>query len=102
MPNVATSASCSCADPSVPLPGTVEPIERANVAADACPEGTGGRYRPSDPPATIRIDALRPLIGISTSEVRSPDHAHPVPQGDPRASELALGRAYMQAVEGAG
>jgi putative glutamine amidotransferase len=45
---------------------------------------------------------MRPLIGVTTSEVRSPERATPIPEGEPRVRELALGLTYMRAVEAAG
>lgn len=45
---------------------------------------------------------MRPLIGVTTSEVRSPQRATPIPEGEPRVRELALGLTYMRAVEAAG
>lgn len=45
---------------------------------------------------------VRPLIGVTTSEVRVPDHVEPLPQSDPRRSEMALGMKYLVAVEQAG
>ena len=44
----------------------------------------------------------RPLIGVSTSEVRTADHVHPAPQSEPMRRELALGLAYLEAVDRAG
>lgn len=45
----------------------------------------------------------RPLIGVSSSELRHPERVEPVPQGEPpRQRELALGLAYLGAIEGAG
>ncbi|MDQ3935725.1 MAG: gamma-glutamyl-gamma-aminobutyrate hydrolase family protein [Actinomycetota bacterium] len=44
----------------------------------------------------------RPLIGISTSEVRGPDEFKPKPQGDPPRKDLALGYRYFEAIERAG
>jgi len=44
----------------------------------------------------------RPLIGVTTSEVRLREHAHPLPEGDPAQPEMALGMVYMRAVEAAG
>ena len=41
----------------------------------------------------------RPLIGVTTSEVRMPDHSDPLPQGDPRRAEMALGMKYLVAIE---
>ena len=44
----------------------------------------------------------RPLIGVTTSEVRVPDHVDPLPQSDPRRAEMALGMKYLIAIEHAG
>jgi putative glutamine amidotransferase len=44
----------------------------------------------------------RPLIGITTSEVRRKQDAKPLPQGDLRQPELALGVVYSRALEDAG
>jgi putative glutamine amidotransferase len=44
---------------------------------------------------------VRPLIGITTSEVRVPDHVTPAPQADPPRREMALGMKYTMAVEAA-
>jgi putative glutamine amidotransferase len=43
-----------------------------------------------------------PLIGVTTSEVRVPDHVDPSPQADPRRREMALGMKYLVAIEQAG
>jgi len=45
---------------------------------------------------------VRPLIGVTTSEVRVPDDVHPLAQSDRRQTEMALGMKYMVAVEKAG
>jgi putative glutamine amidotransferase len=45
---------------------------------------------------------VKPLIGITTSEVRIPDHVSPAPQSDPPRREMALGMKYTMAVEAAG
>jgi putative glutamine amidotransferase len=45
---------------------------------------------------------MRPLIGITTSEVRVPDHVSPAPQADPPRREMALGMKYTMAIEAAG
>jgi len=45
---------------------------------------------------------MRPLIGVTTSEVRTPERATPIPEGEPRVKELALGLTYMRAVEAGG
>ncbi len=44
----------------------------------------------------------RPLIGVTTSEVRVPDHVDPLPQSDPRRTEMALGMKYLLAIDRAG
>ena len=44
----------------------------------------------------------RPLIGVTTSEVRLAEHADPLPEGDPPQREMALGMVYMRAIELAG
>ena len=44
----------------------------------------------------------RPLIGITTSEVRRKKDARPLPYGDLKQPELALGVVYARAVEQAG
>jgi putative glutamine amidotransferase len=46
--------------------------------------------------------SVRPLIGVTTSEVRVPDHVDPLPESDPRRREMALGMKYLVAVEAAG
>ena len=44
----------------------------------------------------------RPLIGVTTSEIRVPDDVEPLPQSDRRQTEMALGMKYMKAIEEAG
>jgi putative glutamine amidotransferase len=44
----------------------------------------------------------RPLIGVTTSEMRVPRRTHPLPEGDPPQAEMALGIVYARAVELAG
>jgi putative glutamine amidotransferase len=44
----------------------------------------------------------RPLIGVTTSEVRRKKDVKPLPQGDLQQPELALGVVYARAVEQAG
>ncbi len=45
---------------------------------------------------------MRPLIGVTTSEVRLAEHSDPQPEGDPPQREMALGMVYMRAIELAG
>jgi putative glutamine amidotransferase len=44
----------------------------------------------------------RPLIGVTTSEVRRKASAQPLPEGDLRQPEIVLGMTYARAVERAG
>lgn len=44
----------------------------------------------------------RPLIGLTTSEVRGQDEFKPTPEGDPPRKDLALGFKYFEAIERAG
>jgi putative glutamine amidotransferase len=44
----------------------------------------------------------RPLIGVTTSEVRPKERVHPVPEGEPAAVEMALGITYLKGIEAAG
>ena len=48
------------------------------------------------------MTAPRPLIGVTTSEVRIAAATRPLPEGDPPQREMALGMVYMRAVEQAG
>lgn len=45
---------------------------------------------------------MAPLIGISTSELRTPPHVDPLAESDPARRELALGLDYPRAVDAAG
>jgi putative glutamine amidotransferase len=44
----------------------------------------------------------RPLIGVTTSEVRRSEGVRPTPQGEPPDVEMALGLKYLRAIEAAG
>jgi putative glutamine amidotransferase len=44
----------------------------------------------------------RPLIGVTTSEVRTAEDVRPVAEGEPPRREMALGLTYLQAIERAG
>ncbi len=44
----------------------------------------------------------RPLIGVTTSEVRAAERISPTPEGEPRGREMALGLPYLQGLEAAG
>src|ERR671911_2247624 len=43
-----------------------------------------------------------PLIGVTTSEVRRPEIAHPLPESEPPQPELALGMPYVRALARSG
>jgi len=47
-------------------------------------------------------DPVRPLIGITTSEVRPLTYAHEAPLDEPFRAEMALGVTYTNALEAAG
>jgi putative glutamine amidotransferase len=51
---------------------------------------------------TVGGGEQRPLIGVTTSEVRPAEQIDPTPQGEPPGHEMALGLTYMRAVERAG
>lgn len=44
----------------------------------------------------------RPLIGVTTSEVRRAESINPTPRGEPPRVEMALGLTYLRAIEAAG
>lgn len=44
----------------------------------------------------------RPLIGVTTSEVRRAETVKPTPEGEPPRHEMALGLTYLWAIESAG
>lgn len=46
--------------------------------------------------------SARPLIGLTTSEVRSAGRSTPTPEGEPVSCELALGVEYVRAIDAAG
>jgi putative glutamine amidotransferase len=48
------------------------------------------------------VSGRPPLIGVTTSAVRLPTDARPLPEADPPMPELALGMVYLRAVERAG
>ena len=52
--------------------------------------GEGGRTR------------ARPLIGVTTSEVRRAETVEPTPEGEPPRHEMALGLTYLRAIEANG
>jgi putative glutamine amidotransferase len=44
----------------------------------------------------------RPLIGVTTSELRPAERVNPVAEGEPRGTEMALGMPYLRGIEAAG
>ena len=46
--------------------------------------------------------AVRPLIAVTTSEVRRSETVSPTPEGEPPSHEMALGLKYLTALEAAG
>ena len=44
----------------------------------------------------------RPLIGVTTSEVRVAEAVEQTPEGEPPRREMALGLRYASAIEAAG
>src|SRR3954452_16747923 len=44
----------------------------------------------------------RPLVGVTTSEVRRAERTHPLPEGEPPQHEMALGMPYVRALARAG
>jgi hypothetical protein len=61
----------------------------------AQPHETQGRRASSMP-------VERPLIAVSTSEIRRSQAVAPTPQGEPPQHEMALGLKYLRAIEAAG
>jgi putative glutamine amidotransferase len=50
-----------------------------------------------------RLGAMvRPLIGVTTSEVRRSSQVRPTPHGEPPRREMALGLTYLRGIERAG
>jgi putative glutamine amidotransferase len=48
------------------------------------------------------VSSARPLIGVSTSELREAGTVRPLAQGEPRQHEIALGLTYPEAVDDSG
>jgi putative glutamine amidotransferase len=44
----------------------------------------------------------RPLIGVTTSELRPKEQVHPIPEGEPPAVEMVLGITYLNGIQAAG
>ncbi len=50
----------------------------------------------------MEMPAARPLIAVTTSEVRRSETVSPTPEGEPASHEMALGLKYLKALEAAG
>ena len=48
------------------------------------------------------VSNARPLIAVTTSEVRTAETVRVTPHGEPPQHEMALGLKYLRALEGAG
>ncbi len=55
-----------------------------------------------DPVSSRGVADARPLIGVTTSEVRRAETVQPTPEGEPPRHEMALGLTYLRAIEAAG
>ena len=90
--------SCSCTVPDHPrvLPGglTRFAIDEGAMVVNSSPERRIQGH--------MGAAMSRPLIGVTTSEMRLPRHTNPLPEGDPPQAEMALGIVYARAVERAG
>ena len=62
----------------------------------------GGTLRGLQGPAGDITNEPQPLIAVTTSEVRRSETVSPTPEGEPPSHEMALGLAYLQALEAAG
>jgi putative glutamine amidotransferase len=51
---------------------------------------------------TFRRMLSRPLVGVTTSEVRRAERTRPLPEGEPPQHEMALGMPYVRALARAG
>lgn len=51
---------------------------------------------------SLASQSERPLIGVTTSEVRPAERVTPLAEGEPRGHEMALGLPYLSGVEAAG
>src|SRR5947209_20627973 len=64
--------------------------------------GDSRNMRGNDRRAGYLGPPVPPLIGISTSEMRSPERTRRLAESDPPERELALGLSYPKAIELAG
>src|SRR5215510_4497038 len=51
---------------------------------------------------TVMRMPVRPLVGVTTSEVRRAERTRPLPEGEPPQHEMALGMPYVRALARAG
>ncbi len=59
-------------------------------------DGTSGHL------GSLRGMECRPLVGVTTSEVRQAQNTQPLPEGEPPQHEMALGMPYVRALARAG
>ena len=59
-------------------------------------------FLPATLPGSMDSPDARPLIAVTTSEVRRSEAAPLTPEGEPAQHEMALGLKYLQALEAAG
>jgi putative glutamine amidotransferase len=60
------------------------------------------RMDTEDEEPQARTDEVRPLIAVTTSEVRTARSVTSTPEGEPPHEEMALGLRYLKAIEAAG
>ncbi len=85
-------------------PGAGEPIVNSSRGG-GCKDtwvisSAGGAMRPRR--RSLASRRQRPLIGVTTSEVRPAERVEPLPEGEPRGKEMALGLPYLRGLEAAG
>ena len=76
-----------------------QPPRRAGLT---CRPACAGVANSRDVPHAGLMFSRQPLVGVSTSEVRSPGDRELVSQGEPARTELALGERYLDAIRMAG
>jgi putative glutamine amidotransferase len=60
------------------------------------------QVEPIEPHRAVRVSEPRPLIAVTTSEVREAKAVTPTQHGEPPQLEMALGLKYLRAIESAG
>jgi putative glutamine amidotransferase len=67
-----------------------------------CETAAAARHDTTENVLQMNASDVRPLIAVTTSEVRRMEAVAPTPQGEPAQHEMALGLKYLQALERAG